>query len=561
MTLENKITCPLTTGAIVDRVLLFVQELADRKLYTYQALFSRRIVESVLTNDAAQITGLWARQCGKTETVACVVIGLAVLLPILSNEFPDDPRFQPFREGLKTGVYAPIQDQADTTYGRMRDKILSDRAVAVLADVGVSITRNRGDTLAFSNGSIIISRTASPDAQIEGKTHHLVILEEAQKLLRSKVEKEIIPMLASTNGTIVKIGTAWESRGGFHVSIQQNLEEHKNGGKRNHFEFPYTIVISEKRRAYEEDGDVKHLLYEKYVMKELHRLGGEGNDEFKMNFMCLWQETRVIAIREGVFKRAAIGDMEAGAGYHGMLQVAGLDVAKVHDATVLTLMGVDMNRPLVNRTTMPGADEDKQIYYKKTILDWVELSGSFEGNTGQYSQLVRYLLGTSVKILVIDATTMGDPVYERIQALLGDSIDCVPYRFSSLTKSNLYRYYLQEIHAGRVQYAAGPQTRQRIEYRKFQQEHLDLDKQERGGYAVCQAPEGGHDDYPDSAALACWGEKIMGDLIMPEIKVFSSAPGGGGDSRRRDNPSDAGTISTTMNGRGGRYRSRGYSSG
>ncbi len=559
--MSEKVVCPLATSAVVDRVLAFIQELAGRKLYTYQALFSRRIIESVLLNDASQVTGLWARQCGKTETVACVVIGLSVLLPVLAGEFPDDPRFQPFRAGLMTGIYAPIQDQADTTYGRMRERVGSDEAAAVLADIGVRIVRNRGDTLMFSNGSVIISRTASPEAQIEGKTHHLVILEEAQKLLRSKVEKEIIPMLASTNGTMVKIGTAWESRGGFHVSIQQNLETHKNGGKRNHFEFPYTIVISEKRRAYEQDGNVAHLLYEKYVTKELHRLGGEGNDEFKMNFCCMWQETRVIAIREGVFKKAAIGDMEAGQNFHQLVQVAGLDIAKVHDSTVLTLMGIDMSRPLVNRNTMPGADEDKQVYYRKTVLDWVELQGAFEGYTGQYAQLVKYLLGTSVKVLVIDATTMGDPVYERISAIIGDSIECVPFRFSAMSTSNLYRYYLQEPHAGRLSYVAGPQTRQRIEYRKFQQEHLDLDKQDRGGYSLCCAPEGGHDDYPDSAALACWGEKLMGDLIMPEIKVFSSAPErGGGDSRRRDNPSDAGTISSTVNGRGGRYRSRGYSS-
>ena len=569
---QGKAVCPLSTRELVDRILIFIDALAEVRLYTYQSLFCRRIVESVLENDGATISGLWARQSGKSEAVADVVIGLCVILPTLAKAFPDDVRLKPFYKGFWAGVYAPILDQAQISFGRMREKVNSENGQAVLDDddINIGIVGNRSDSLTFTNGSYVYSRTASPDSQIEGKTYHLVICEEAQKLLATKVEKEIRPMLTSTNGTMVMIGTAWESRGGFHRDIQKNLDIYAAGGPRNHFEFPYDIIISEKRRAYEMDGNPAHLSYEKSLEGTLVRLGGEAearrNPEFQMNYMCLWRESRVIAVREEIFRAAALPNLEAGF-RQGGVQVAGLDIGKVIDSTVLTVIDVDMANPIRNPHVMPGADSDKQLYYPKTITDWLEMQGSFEGYTGQYAKLVDYLLQTSVQILVIDATTLGDPVYERIAAMVGDSIICIPYRFSSMSKALLYKYYLQELHSRRLFYAAGPATKDSQEYQKFVSENLGLDKVESGGYAVCQAPEGEHDDYPDSAALACWGEKVMEEHFMPDIQVTSASDNGGGESRwGRENGGtnvngQAGGTMLEMTGsnrgaRGGRYSRR-----
>ena len=528
--------CPLETRDLVARIVTFIELFADVPFYTYQSLFARRIIESTLEGDGATITGLWARQCGKTECIANTCIGMALILPLLANEFPDDNRLSPFLKGFKTGIYAPIQEQAQIAFSRMRAITGTKNGMEVMDDIQVGIVTNRSDTLEFSNGSIVLARSASPDTQIEGKTFHLVFLEEAQRLLRTKVEKEIRPMLTSTNGSMVKIGTAWESRGGFHLSIQHNVDSHAKGGKRDHFQFDYTIVIAEKRRAYERDRKIAHLNYEKVMAKERAAAGGEDSPEFKMNYKCLWQESRVIAVRSAIFREAALdgeggrGVLERGPQRHGT-QVAGLDIGKVNDSTVLTVMNVDYGNPIINPFRTSDSDEEKQFYYRKTILDWVEMQGSFEGDTGQYRTLVEYLLRTSVQVLVIDATAIGDPVYERIEAMIGGNITCVPFKFSAMTKSNLYKYYLQELHSGRIRYAAGPHTRQDYEYGKFQGEHLDLDKEEWGGYAICKAPEGGHDDYPDSAALACWAEKIAEEVIMPEISV-TSASKDGGESRR-----------------------------
>jgi len=560
-----KAVCPLTTREVVDRVLLFIEKFSKTTLYTYQALFARRIIDSVLRNDGATITGLWSRQSGKTETIAAVCLGMAVILPELARAFPDDPRFMPFQKGFLVGIYAPIERQSLLSFNRMRKWIDGPHCKEILSDpeLNLVVVASRGDTIAFSNGSIIIARTASPMSQVEGETHHLVVCEEAQKLLRSKVEKEIRPMLASTNGTMVKIGTAWESRGGFHHSIQQNVEIQQEGGPRNHFEFPYDIVCEEKKRAYARDKNPFHLNYDKFVQSEITRLGGTDTLEFKMNFKCLWQESRSIAISPALMDKLALDGkngrplVEAGPRLSGLL-VAGLDVAKSNDKTVLTLMEVHKDLPIVNKVRLPEADEDKQVYYQKTILDWLEMEGTFEGDEGQYRQLVQYIAMTGITVLVVDATAMGDPVYERIDAMIGGSVQVIPYRFTGATAKHVcQKYYMQELNAGRIRYAAGPATQERNEFRRFVQEHLDLDRLFSGGLVVYAGAEGGHDDYPSSACLATWAEKMADSTVMPDLEVSSAPFWGGGSQKRGGGVMGAVALgSPSTSARAGRYARR-----
>lgn len=534
----EKLICPLTTPELVERVLTFIQELTGINFYAYQYIFARRIVESVILNDGDTITGLWARQSGKTEALADLGFGLCVILPALGNAFPDDPRLGAFTKGFRIGIFAPIMEQATISFTRMRALTTREKTLELMHDdeINVYVEVNRGDTLTFSNGSMVQARSASPDSQIEGKTYELVMLEESQKLTQQKVDKEIRPMLAATNGTTVKIGTAWISRGGFHTSIAKNVESWKLTGKRNHFEFPYDMVIAEKRASYEKDGNPFHLRYEKFVAKEIQNLGGVDTIEFKMNFRCLWNESRIVAVNPETLKNVALLEAEAGIYKGTTLQVAGLDIGKVNDSTVLTIIEVDTENPIINPLKLDGQDEDRQVYYRKRILDWLTLEGSFEGRTGQYEMIVEYLAQTGVRVICVDATGAGDPFTERLEAMVGDHITVVPVVFSLPNKSNLYKYYLQELHAYRLFYPGGAETKQTNAYRRFVKENEELDRIQHGIHVICRHPEGEgyHDDYPDSAALACWAEKIAPDSMMPEMVVTHLDGGrqgskGGGD--------------------------------
>lgn len=548
--------CPLTTEQVVELILKIATMLKD-PLYTYQEVFARRVIESLLNREGAVVTALWARQVGKTEAVAVLAVVLAIMLPYFAKTFPEDPRFSSFRRGLLIGIYAPILSQSQVAFDRMREITQLESCISVMEDpeIYVGIVTNRGDTLTFSNGSVIRARSASPDSQIEGATHHLVLCEESQDLTRSKVEKSIRPMLASTNGTMVEIGTANESCGGFHSDIQRNIEIHKKGGPQNHFEFNYIIVCKEKRAAYEQDKNAFHLNYEKFIQNEIVKFGGTDSLEFKMNYLCLWQESRVIAINASKFKAAALTTLEAGLRRSSIKQVAGLDVAKTSDSTVLTVATIDLSKPIYDSGSLYGAEESRNVYYEKVIIAWLELQGLFEGDEGQYRRIVDALRMTNVDTLVMDTTGMGNPICERIDAMVGGMITVVPITMSTPQKSNLYKHYLQEMHANRVKYAAGPQTRETPEYRKFEEQHLDLIRVKRAGYVVCEAQDDSkHDDYPDSAALMAWAEKDLVKTDMPTIEVGQVSSMFGGGMPSLDSPYSVSRGGSGSRSRADRYR-------
>ena len=58
---------------LVGKIIDFMHELIGFELFPYQIGFARRLIESVLINDGEEVTALFARQSGKSETVADVV--------------------------------------------------------------------------------------------------------------------------------------------------------------------------------------------------------------------------------------------------------------------------------------------------------------------------------------------------------------------------------------------------------------------------------------------------------------------------------------------------------
>lgn len=75
----------VTTSELVNLVFNFIEVYSGRTLYPYQEQFSKRVIRSVLTNDGAEITALFARQSGKSETISDTSGGMMILLPQLAN--------------------------------------------------------------------------------------------------------------------------------------------------------------------------------------------------------------------------------------------------------------------------------------------------------------------------------------------------------------------------------------------------------------------------------------------------------------------------------------------
>lgn len=276
----------ISTTELVNKIFRFCEVYSGRVMYPYQAQFSKRIIRSVLENEGIEITALFARQSGKTETVAITVGGLMIILPQLANMpmFLDDKRLMMFKDGFWVGIFAPSQRQAQTTYNRMRGRMMCKEAQVVLKDPDFRLvfTTSNGQTVALSNGSFCTAISASDGSNIEGESFKFIICEECQDISNFKIRKSIHPMGAAYNATICKIGTATTYKGDFYEAIERNKKDYKEGKLRlmNHFEYNYRVVQKYNPK------------YKRYIEREKRSLG-ETSDEFRMSY-CVTPETRIL---------------------------------------------------------------------------------------------------------------------------------------------------------------------------------------------------------------------------------------------------------------------------
>lgn len=264
---------------LVDKCLQLITPLTGIELYSYQLEMADRIFFSLLMGDAEEITIEATRQGGKSEALADVICVALVILPKLGAMYPNDPVIKKFRPGVQIGCFAPIDDQADTIFGRVWDRISSPHAKAFLSDPEVADEAHlSGPAIRMDSGSLCRRQTAHAKAKIESKTYHLVVIDEAQEADSSKVRKSIHPMTTATAGSIVKVGTPTSYKSDFYEAILRNKRRGQTNGKRNHFSYDY-------RRASRENP-----YYDQSIKKEKSRLG-EDSDEFRM---CVAPWTRVL---------------------------------------------------------------------------------------------------------------------------------------------------------------------------------------------------------------------------------------------------------------------------
>ena len=506
----KKIVCPLTNAQLVDLIQQFISiynEPAGIHIYSYQSIFMRRIVEAVLEQMGPEITGLWSRQSGKSESLACLSSALCIILPTLCRSFPDDPRLSQYSEGFWVGIFAPKQQQSGIIYDRIRSRAEKDSSKEIYSDpdIRLSVATSRGDQVSWTNGSFVTAQTASEQSNVEGKTYHLIIIDEAQMVSEGKIAKEIRPMMAATNGVMVKIGTANALRGNFKKSIQYNLEIEKQTGIRNHFEFPFDLVILEKKRTFDKTKNPFHLNYEKFITEELRRLGGnKENEEFKQNFRLLWQEANMTAIDHDALASAGNYDEEMIESCFNRRIVGGLDYGRKRDYTILTLAEVDPT-PIVDLRSVSRPGDNSPTFYNKKIIAWYEIPGRKWYDILQ--QVVEALSRFAVDTLVADGTGIGDPLCEQLQQLI-PSTKIIPFVMSHVGNDLVYKHYIQEIEAGRMRYVAGTKTRQTQVFEQFIYEHQELIKERLGVYTRFFAPENANDDFTDSGALCCYAASM-----------------------------------------------------
>lgn len=521
----------ISTTELVDRIYNFCEAYSGRVMYKYQTQFSKRIIRSVLENDGAEITALFARQSGKTETIAITVGGLMIILPQLANMpmFADDPRLTMFKDGFWVGIFAPSQRQAQITYRRMKSRIQCKESIAILEDPDfrLEFTTSNGQTVALSNGSFVTAISASDGSNIEGESFKFIICEEAQDISNYKIRKSIHPMGAAYNATICKIGTATTFKGDFYEAIQRNKKDYesKRIKVRNHFEYNYKVVQKYNPR------------YAKYVEREKRSLG-ENSDEFRMSYNLEWIISRGMFVDIDEFE-ANCGDSfldrvgrDLQANHVGGIDVGGGSDKKSKDAdsTIVTIVEVDWENPVLMESTYNEDTQEEEVYlaYNSYIKDWLKIGPEVAKDyEEQYAIIMDYLKNFRMAKLVIDATRESS-LGQRIRANVKYEVEL--FVFSTKSKSELYKNLDKEINTGRAKYPNSKETQKTKEHQEFIQQITDLQKGYSGSNLVVSHPEerGAHDDYPDSWALALWGAREPGQRDDTETgdrnKLFGNKP-------------------------------------
>lgn len=499
----SNIASLLETPKLVDGILTWCEKLCGRAYYPHQKMFAKRIIKAVLENDSATITALMSRQSGKSFTVSTTVTGLMTILPVMANApmFHDDRRFQLFRDGMKIGIFAPTLNQAQIIFNNIKDYVSSERGRTFLAsrEFNISLETFNGNkvTLVFNNlgiKSTITCFSASEGANIEGGSYHLYICDEAQDISNYKYRKSIFPTVSFYNGTKILIGTPSIKKNFFYDTIKLNEKEYKEKktNNKNHLEFDCDVIM-------------KYNPFYAKTVESAKREMGENSDEFLMNYKLKWLFQFGMFVNAETFTQEPIAMKNCGRVRQCKEPcIVGIDVGKAQDSTVVTVGIPDYSHPIVLEKSKEANAED-YVLYDIRIIDWLEIVG--DNYEEQYHAIVDYLKNFNVKICMIDGTGVGSPVADRLGAHV--NFEVIPFVFTRPSKSMLMKYFQAHLSSNSFHYPADDETQQTIEFKKFQEQCLELTKDYSGDTLVVAAPKerNKHDDYPFSAALMVWGLK------------------------------------------------------
>lgn len=484
--------------SIIMKCMVFLEELCETRLFPYQKESAYRIIESVLINDGETITIEQARQSGKTEVLANVIATLMVLLPRLAKAFPK--RFGKFKDGFWVGCFAPTEEQADTVWGRIVDRLTSEKALSFMLDPEIDDKVAKDGTAKAKvvrlrkSKSFCRRQTCNPKAKIESKSYHFVLIDEIQDADSFTVDKSIGPMLAFYNGTRVYTGTPARTKNIFYKTIQYNKRRaNRRGQRQNHFSYNYKFVCKYNSN------------YRKFIAKEKAKLG-EDSDEFLLSYACKWLLDQGQFISEDALLNLGDPGMSTYRGWWKSQVLVGIDPARTKDSTVVTVVWVDWDRP------------DAFGFYEHRILNWLEIHN--QEWEKQYALIVDFLANYSMLRIGVDTTGMGSAVYDRIRVLFPD-VEVVECPSDVKTQGVRWKHLKSLIERQALIYPANPQVRRTRAYRRFVQQMGDLETKFHGSNMLAEAPDEAeaHDDYADSVCIAC---SLSALDTMQEAEQFNS---------------------------------------
>lgn len=487
--------------SLVKRLLVFTEEFCDVQFFPYQIPIAYRYIESIIIGDGEEFTLIACRQSGKSEVLSNVIASMMVILPKLAPIYPT--WLSKFSKGFFVGVFAPVEEQADTIFGRVVNKLTSEHALDFLLDPELDDkaasggARGKGKIITLKkSGSHCRMQTCNPKAKIESKTYHFIIVDEAQGADTTMITKSIKPMLAFNNGTLVLSGTATREKCYFYNMLQYNKRRDingKRGHRQSHFEYDYKIASKYNPN------------YAKFIAKEKLRLG-EDSDEFRMSYKNEWILEKGMFLTEDRLNSLYDESMAFVRQWWKTPIVAGIDVARSNDSTVVCAVWVDWDHP------------DGLGFYEHRVLNWLEIN-NVEWEQ-QYFQIVDFLRNYDVLRVGVDSQGVGGAVAERLAILL-PHIEVVPISSDAKAQNDRWVHLTELIQREQILFPGHSKAKRTKAWKKFHQQMSDLEKVYRGKYLLAAAPNerNAYDDFPDALAIAC---SMTQYDTMPTVQVFES---------------------------------------
>lgn len=489
---------PLTTIQIIERLIPLGEEMTGNKLYDYQRDFVKAILKSFIDNDGHTITALISRQAGKTESITVAILICLVVIPRLSEFFPQLARYS---RGVKVGAYSPVTGQVETVLYRVKGALRSYEGQQILSDKDINseLVPGEGD-INLTNGSYFIAKGAGGNAKLESKTHDIIFIDEAQSMNDEKLLYAIRPMGAATNATYVYTGTCHTNKSEFYYECERGRA---HLGK-TFFKYDYAFC-----RKY-------NPLYEKFTKKEIEKFG-EHSDYIRMMYKLEWIFERGSFISSESFDRVCIRSLNLTRNTTGSLKgssaikvIAGLDLGKKHDSTVLTVGEIDFRKTNEHGNSM------------KTVYNWLTLVG--DNYEEQYDQICDFLRDyPDIQEISVDSTGLGEVVCDSLERRfeqLGWYIDIHRVNFVK-NKPELYNNLYVQIFQEMLRFPGHVSVRRTKRWERYFNETTSLVKDyDTRGKLLVGAPKDlySFDDHPTSLALFAWTEQYT----YPEIEVTDS---------------------------------------
>lgn len=453
----------------------FVYKLFNRKLEKNQYFTLRDMLDPKIRN----IYYSTARQGGKTEVIA--------IFQSLATLFPDC--VIPNYEGKgHCYVFAPKKEQAQISFERYSNLVhYNDYQLYPPEEFLV----DKADRMMFKNGFEVRAITASRNAEIEGLTTHIIILDESQHISPYKVRESILPMGGGVTGgaKIIQCGLPGILGSHFHRAYKNKYDPVEN---------PYGYV----HHIYPWKECPRVLRNKDYVMG----LKAQDDESFERNYELNWarnnygyfiNEEQYDACEENydpLEKRKEA--VEKGWEIHW-----GIDFAKLRDSTVLTEMVLD---------------PETQVFY---LVRLVELKGvDYTVQVGMFLDLYN---PAEVVHIAVDQSSIGEV---NVELMNSKSMNTDGEVFSIQKKELIYKNFKYYIENKLVRWPIKESVKS-AEFRKllkrFNQQLMELETEHRitghTSYHCNETDNLARDDFPDSAALAIWSAT---QYVPPDVGYF-----------------------------------------